>query len=247
MDNKKLLAKITDKWPAKVLSVAAALILFTFHQMSTMETRFFSAPLLVETGMDFVPASSYLTDIRVSIRGEANKIYPILDEDIEVYIDLKHYTTEGAYQVPVQIRKKGSALRVDPLEITVDPLEIPLRLERRVSRNTPIRPVFRGAVAAGFELISYSLNPAGVAAEGPRSAMESVMNFQTDIIDLEGRNEDFIWLVNIINQDPFIVIRGNRITEFHGIVRRSARMDESGPRERPEPEELSAPESEDND
>jgi len=130
LNNRNLLAKITDKWPAKVLSVAAALILFVFHRMSTLETRYFSTPLQVETGADLVPSGTYTQIVRVNMRGDATSIYSILDGDIEAYIDLKKYTEEGRYLVPVHIRKKGSALGVEPLEISVDPLEISLWLER---------------------------------------------------------------------------------------------------------------------
>lgn len=135
MNNSKLLARITDKWPAKVLSVAAALLLFVFHRMSTLETRYFSTPLQVETSVDFVPSGTYNQIVRVNMRGDATSIYSILDSDIEAYIDLKKYTQEGRYQVPVHIRKKGSALGVEPLEISVDPLEISLSLERRTEET----------------------------------------------------------------------------------------------------------------
>jgi len=226
LDNKKLLAKITDKWPAKVLSVAAALILFTFHRMSSLETRFFSVPLLVETGDDFIPASTLINVVRVNLRGDTNNIYAILDGDIEAYIDLRDYTTEGWHQIPVQIRKKGSALGIEPLEISTDPLEISLRLEQKISRNISLRPVFRGTMAAGFEMTGYFLTPASVFAEGPRSAMETITDFQTGIINLEGRNEDFTVTVNIVNHDPMVVIQGNGMTEFRGTVSHPVEADE---------------------
>lgn len=220
LNSRKLLARAVEKWPAKVLSVAAALILLVFHRMSTLETRFFSTPLMVETGADLIPASSHTGIVRVSLRGDANSIYPILEEDIETYIDLKKFNAEGWYRVPVQVRKKDSALDVEPLEIAVDPLEISLRLERKISKNVPLTPVFRGAVQSGFDLVSQSLSPANVIAEGPASLLKDAVEFRTDAIDLEGRHEDFNVMVNIINPDPLIVIRGNGMTEFRGLIRR---------------------------
>jgi len=227
LNSRKLLARITKKWPVKVLSIAAAIILMLFHRMSTLDTRVFYSSLREEISGELMPSGSYSRVVKVSIRGEANSINPILEEDIEIFIDLKKYTTEGTYQVPVQVRKKGSALGAGLLEISVDPLEIPLRLERRVSRNILLNPVFRGNVAAGFEIAGQTMSPAGIVAVGPRSVMDSITNFQTDIIDLEGRNEDFTVRVNIINQNPFIVISGNGTAEFHGSVRRSVRASEN--------------------
>jgi len=115
MNSRELLVKITDKWPAKILSLAAALLIFVFYKMSTLETRPFSAPLRIDSANEMVPASSYPQAVKINLRGENRNIYPILEEDIEAYIDLNKYSSEGTYRIPIQIRKKGSALGIEPL------------------------------------------------------------------------------------------------------------------------------------
>lgn len=219
MNSRKLLAQAVEKWPAKMLSVAVALILFVFHRMSTLESRFFSVPLQLETSSDLIPASSYTRIVRVSLRGDANSIYPIMEDDIEAYVDLKKYTADGWYRSPVQIRKKGSALGVEPLEISVDPLEISLRLERKAGKTVPLIPSVRGAVESGYELVSQSLSPVHVSIEGPLSVLESLPELYTDEIDLGGRNESFSMMVNILNRDPLVVLRGNGAAEFRAVIR----------------------------
>jgi len=236
LNSRKLLLKITEKWPVKVLSVAAALLISVFHRINTLETRFFSSPLRVEYSDTLVPVNSYTQVVRVGLRGEAGSINPILENDIETYIDLKKYANEGSYRIPVQIQRKGSALGVESLEISVDPIEVTLRLENKISRNINIVPVFRGAVAQGYELTGQSITPAGVLAEGPRSGMEALYEFNTGTIDLEGRYEDFSIMVNIINDDPLIVIHGNRMIEYRGTIRRIVRgtqRNDSGESETP--------------
>ena len=223
MISRKFLLKLTEKWPVKVLSVAAALIISVFHRINTLETRFFSAPLRIEHNDILVPASSYTQVIRVGLRGDSNDIHSILEDDLEIYIDLKRFTSEGNYRIPVQVRRKGSALGVEPIEISVDPIEITVRLENKINRNINIMPVFRGIVADGYELTSQFLNPTSVIAEGPRSYMEILHGFNTGVIDLDGRYEDFSVMVNIINDDPLVVIYGNSMIEYRGIIRRIAR------------------------
>jgi len=221
--NRKYLEKITEKWPVKALSVAAALLLSIFHRMNTLETRFFSTPLRIEANDTLVPASSFTQVIRVSLRGEANSIFPVLEEDIETYIDLGRYTNEGLYRIPVQIRRKGSALGVEPLEVSVDPVEISVRLEQKIIRNINVTPVFQGNVAEGYELTSQSFFPEVVIAEGPRSGIEALYEFNTGTIDLNGRYEDFSTIVNILNNNPLIIIHGNRMLEYKGTIRRIPR------------------------
>jgi YbbR domain-containing protein len=215
-----------EKWPVKILSLAAAIIIFVFYRMNTLETRFFTVPLIIETSETLIPASSFSGSVRVSLRGEADGIQPILEEDIEAYIDIGRYVNEGNYRVPVQIRKKGSALGVEPLEITVLPVEIPLLLEQKVTKNVSVFPVFTGTVAHGFELTYQSLIPGSVVAEGPRSFLENHIEFITETINLDRRYDDFSVMVNIINDNPLISIQGNRILEFRGAINRIAREEQ---------------------
>ena len=223
MNSSKLLVKIIEKWPAKVLSVAAALIISIFYRMNTLETRFISVPLQIESGDSLTPASSYARTVRVSLRGEASSINPILEEDIEAYIDLRKYAGEGTYRIPVQIRKKGSSLGVEPLEISVVPIEITLVLEQKTIRNIPVYPVFSGMVAEGYELTGQSIFPSEVIAEGPKSALDSIYEFNTDTIILDGRYENFTVMTNILNNNPYIIIHGNRRCEYHGTITRITR------------------------
>ena len=218
--SRKFLEKMTENWPAKVISVAAALVISVFYRMYTLEPRSFSVPLRIEAGnTTLVPASSYARVIRIGLRGEQNSIFTISEDDIEAYIDLNRYSNEGSYRIPVKIRKRGSALGVEPLEITIEPAEIHIKLENKVSKSINVHPVFRGETAEGFELISQLITPQTITAEGPGSIMENISEFNTTSIDLDGRDEDFSVMVNIINNNPFVSVRGSWIVEYRGIIR----------------------------
>ncbi|MDR2028460.1 MAG: hypothetical protein LBP93_02850 [Treponema sp.] len=219
MNGRKLLARVAENWPAKVLSIGLAIILFVFHRMSVLEDRFFSVPLNVETNGHLVPSSSYPRMVRVSLRGDANSIYPIVEEDIEAYIDLGKYADPGSYRAPVQIRKKGTAQGVDALEISVDPLEVSLELDQRISKYVPLTPNFQGYLEPGYEMLSYTLEPSQVVIDGPLGLASGISELTTDFIELTGRNDDFSATVRILNRDPLLVIRGNGMAEFKGFVR----------------------------
>jgi len=219
----KLISIIIEKWPVKVLSLAAAILIAVFHRMNTLETRFFTAPLLIESSESLIPASFFARAVRISIRGEPAGIQQIMEEDIEAFIDLGRYTSKGSYRVPVQIRKKGSALGVEPLEISVLPIDIPLLLDQRVTRNISVFPVFQGTVAEGYELTSQSLIPGSVVADGPGSVLDGHLEFNTEIINMDGRHENFSIMVNIINENPLLSIHGSNMLEFRGTISRIAR------------------------
>jgi len=223
LNRAKIIAKITEKWPVKVLSLAAAIIISVFYRMNTLETRIFTVPLVIEYSDTLIIVNSFSSSVRVSLRGEADSIQPILEEDIEAYIDLGRYSAEGSFRVPVQIRKKGTALGVEPLEISVFPIEIPLVLEHKVTKNISVFPVFSGIVAEGYELTYQSLIPGSVIAEGPRSLLESNLEFYTETINLDRRYDNFSIMVSIIEDNPMISIHGSRILEFRASISRIAR------------------------
>jgi YbbR domain-containing protein len=217
---RKLIAKGADNWPVKVLSIALAIVLFVFHRMSTLESRFFSVPLRTEHNASLIPASPYARMIRVSLRGDKNSIDPILEGDIEAYIDLRKYETEGWHRAPVQIRKLGTAQEVESLEITVDPMEISLELDQRKSKTLPLAADIRGSVADGYDLASRTLTPNQVTVDGPQRLLASITELSTGVVDLDGRNADFSVMVNILSPDPLLVIRGNRMAEFRGLIQK---------------------------
>jgi hypothetical protein len=184
--------------------------------MVTLEVRSFSAPITVEHPSSLMPSSSYPRMIKVSLRGEAGSINSILDDDIEVFADLEAYETPGTYLVPVKWRKKGAALLVDPIQISVEPMEISFSLDHKISKFVPIIANFRGQVEAGFSMTSYNLNPAQIIVDGPMELMREISEVYTEQIDLDGRISDFTVTAAILRGDPLINIRGNGTTEFFG-------------------------------
>jgi hypothetical protein len=222
LNTRKLILGLAANWPAKVLSVALALILFVFHEMNTLTTRTIIVPLLIETNSALAPGSAYPRTVRVRLRGDSDGVKSIIDNDIEAYLDFNRHESEGQYRAPVQIRRKGSALVPEPLEITVNPLEVSVNLDKRINKTFPLAASVQGNAAVGFELVSYSVLPAEISMSGPLRILESINDIKTDPIDIEGRRNDFNVMVNIANPNPLLLsIRGDAYAEFQCVIRPS--------------------------
>jgi YbbR domain-containing protein len=219
--NKKLLLKIIENWPIKALSLAIALILFVFYRLNTMTTRPLSTPLIIETNSSLIPASAYPKTVRITLRGDDDGIKAIADGDIEAYVDLAMYETGGLYSAPVQIRKKGSALSVEPLEISVSPLKVSLQLDQRISKSVPLMALIQGRVADGFDLVSHAIFPLEIVLIGPLGLLEPVSEIKTDTIDLSGRSANFITEVKVANPNPLFIVTGSEMASVSCIIRPS--------------------------
>lgn len=219
MNLRKLAAKAAENWLAKVISIVLALGLFVFNRISNLEDRSFNMALRVSLNSSLTPATSFPRWVRVSLRGEDKKIQTIREEDIEAYLDISKYTVEDTYRVPVQIRKKGTALNVDPLEITVEPSLVSIEMDKKVSKYVPLKPDFQGYLEQGYELVSYTLTPSQVMVDGPRRLMDGLSELTAETIDFGGRSEDFSMVLRILNPDALLTIRGDGMTEFKGLVK----------------------------
>jgi YbbR domain-containing protein len=219
VDYKKVLTRIAEKWPAKVLSVAVAILLFAFHRMGDLQERFFSVPLQLDMNGTLIPASSYPRNIRITLRGDANSIYHVAEDDIEVRLDLAKYSEPGLYKVPVQLNRKGTAAEAETLEIALEPMEISLELDTRMSKYVPLSPGFQGFLEAGYEMVSYTLEPNQVVIDGPMKLLSGIPELFTESVDLGNRSEDFTLRVKIMNPNPLVVIRGDGTAEFSAFIR----------------------------
>jgi YbbR domain-containing protein len=214
----KFFAKVIENWPAKVLSLALAILLLIYHRMSLLETRIFFTPVVVEQLSAMMPSNSYPRIIKVSLKGESQNLKSILEEDIEVYVNLREIKTPGTYNAAGQWRKKGTAQGVEPLQITVDPMEITCSLDHKISKFVPIAVNLAGQVEAGYNMNSYSIEPNQVVVEGPATLMGSLSELNTELIDLTGRINDFSVSASLLHSDPLIVIRGDGIVNFSASI-----------------------------
>jgi len=216
---RRLLYRLADKWPAKVLSIALALALVAVYRVSNLSTRTITVPLAVEAPGDLIPASPLPEGVRVRLRGEEAGVRAIAEGDIEAFADLSGRQGEGWARAQVQVRRRGAALEVEPLEVSARPPEISVRLDRRATATLPLAAPMQGSVAYGFDLVSRSLTPGEVTVSGPAGAIAYLTEIATSPVALDGRSADFAVAVAIASPSPLISIAGPGSAEFRGVVR----------------------------
>jgi len=221
LSTKGFWARMTSNWPAKVLSLAAALLLFFFYRLNRLEDRYISAPLSVVLNDDFVPSSQIPRAVRITLRGESNTLFKIQDDDLKATLDLSSYRSEGVIHAPVQVEQRGSALGVDPLMIQVEPADVEINLEHKLSRIVPVTPTFRGFLEPGYELVSFDINPPEVEITGPASVVNRSSDIPTDFIELAGRNSDFIVKARLVKKDSLVSLTGPDTVDFRAVVQKS--------------------------
>ena len=187
-----------------MISLVIALLLVLFNDFSSLEVRVISVPLEVLLPEEFLPATEYPSNVRVSLRGEGNEIVGILSEDLLAYIDLSNHQQEGQRNSSVIIERRGNAREVDPLEISVDPSQISIRMESRELGALNIEPVVGGSPPLGYELQQVRVSPSVVEVAGPQSLINLLTSLQTQTIDLTERRESFSARVELVSPRPLL-------------------------------------------
>ncbi|MBN1615815.1 MAG: hypothetical protein JW875_00770 [Spirochaetales bacterium] len=219
MKAKILIDRILDNWPAKIVCLTLSLLLFMFYRMSTLEKRYFSLPLTIQGTGDLVPSVHYPQTIKVSIRGEKDLIYPVQESDIEVYLDLSDITREGDYRIPVKSRFSASFLDADLFEISLEPFEVPLKLEHRVVKKVPVTPSFKGYPEPGYEMTGYVLSPQTIEISGPRTIIDKITEMTTTQIDISGRSAGLDGQVSLLRNSKLVAVSGSASVEYRVTIR----------------------------
>lgn len=87
MRTNKHLQNLLYNWPAKVLSLVFAVLIYAFIQYSTLDTRVVTIPLAVTLPDDLVAESLVPQKIEVQIKGNENIIYLVDLDAITATID----------------------------------------------------------------------------------------------------------------------------------------------------------------
>lgn len=221
MKYSRILGKVFADWPAKILSLAAALLLTLFFSLTRLEQRTISIPLAVSLNEEMAPSSQYPRMVRVLLRGEREVIYGIRDDEVSASLDLSSFRSDGVFRVPIRLTRRGNALTADPLEIRAEPAEIAIGLEKRTTKRVPVTPSFKGFLESGYELSSYELNPQEILVSGPAGLVARTSEISTDTIELGGKKGDFSMEVRLINKDTLLTLEDRASIIFSARVRRS--------------------------
>lgn len=211
-----------SNWPVKILAFAAAVLLFNYNEMSTLNKETINIPLSIIKADGLTISGPYIKMIRCDIEGE-NKEYisEITPEkfmtDFIVYIDLSNIKQPGEITVPVTI-KRHDVLELYGVSVkSFYPTELSISMEEEVTKILPVLANQKGSPTRGFTL-EYTIEPSVIRISGPKTLMESIDEVYTEELNVSGKMYDFNVTLNVVAPDPLISITGNDIVEFYGII-----------------------------
>ncbi len=219
MNFRAVLDRSLHNWPVKIISIAAALLLFFFYRVSSLEERFFNVPLVLTFHENYIPAEDVPETVRIIIKGRNEDIKLVLEDEIEASADFSEYGREGRFRAPVQIKKKGFAMDISSLEIRVEPRELNLQIESLMLKTLEVIPTVIGYTEKGYEMIQNFITPSSVEVYGSRSKIENLKEIFTEEVDISSKIEDFSTRVRLKKPDSSLAFSGGDIVEFSASIK----------------------------
>jgi len=210
--------KVFDQWPAKVLALTAALLLFLFNRFDSLQVRTFSIPLRLITDTAVVPAQDFNHRVKVTLRGTIDLVSAVSEADLEALVDYSAHQGEGVFSAPIEVNRKGAAAESTALEVTVDPLVLNLHLERRVVKTVPVHPNFVGEPGKDYELSGFQVAPSVITIEGPRSVIDKVDSVTTEPVQLRGKTDTFTLRTRVEGPSDLLGFPYGNTVEIQGLM-----------------------------
>jgi YbbR domain-containing protein len=222
---KSFLERLTDDWLAKVLSLVAAIFIFWLYQNNRLEKEYYKIKLKTTGSGRMLPAEEYRDMVDITLRGGSQILGSVglenIDKCVEAYIDFSGIDSEGERVLPVKIRRLGSILEADPLEISVDPSSVKIRFEARETKYVPVEARFSGSPEMGFEKASVQVSPGKVEISGPRNVVGKILTVSTEAFSLSGLNKDAVGVVPLVPPSSLVELSSSRSVELRLEIRQA--------------------------
>jgi YbbR domain-containing protein len=217
----KFWGRAMENWPAKIIALGLAIVVVILNNLSEVGERYFLVPLDLRLSDSVVPGEEFTNRVRVRLRGDEDQIFEIEEDDISAYADFSEHTTDGVYREPILIERTGTALDVEALEITVEPINVTVQLAEKLVKSVEVAANIVGFPPPGYELSDYRISPTNVTIEGPRSRIDDISQVLTEAIDLSGRTDDFTESIRLTRPDPLVRFPGGIVVDFRALIAES--------------------------
>lgn len=199
-----LLRKIfIDDWVMKLVALFIAVTLwFGVSGLRTNTTaRLKSVALNIKLQNDMELTSASLAEIDLFVTGDKRKVDPLNPRDLVASLDL---TQMSPGERVVQLTPSNVIVDL-PTGVSLDsvePTQIPVKLERIITKDLPVEPKFSGTPGGGLEFYSFETNPKTVRVRGPEGVVGSLKSLSTESVDLEDRTDSFsVNQLNLANEN----------------------------------------------
>lgn len=185
----------------KVVSLAMAVVLWYAVAGEPSYETSIAAPLELSNFPAELEISSEKPDVvSLQVRGPSGQLERSQTRGVAVVLDLA--PIQSPCERTFTLTSANVRLPTEVQFVRAVPSQIRLRFERRVVREVPVQVRFSGTPGGGYNVRSYTVEPAKLRITGPESHVDQVSYAETDEIDLAGVMGERVFRTNVFVDDP---------------------------------------------
>jgi len=225
MTERSFKEKALYMWPAKVLSLSAAILLYFFTTLFSIENESISVVIRYQFASGYGHASDYPLRTRLTVRGTREQLNAIKEETFQVSADYTSRTEEGRFTTQLKLVALNNPQTLHAgLDISMDPDKVQANIERLSIKELPISAVVEGKPKPGFELAAYYTDPVKVLVQGPESRLRDLTAMETEALVLEHEEQSFSVKKRVYNKDNLLRILNSDMVSVHVSLRSSQHL-----------------------
>jgi YbbR domain-containing protein len=215
-----MINRLIQNWPAKLISVFFALILWFFVTGEQTAEVGFSIPLELKNipkSMMVVNDVPSLVDVRIN--GPRTILSRLRPSDIQLSVDLK-----GAKKGVTTFRRLEERINIPTaLKITrLSPSALDVRLEEIREKSVPIKVAFSGTPDKGFRLGKVEAIPAEVVVQGMIGELKKIREVLTIPVNIQDIREDISVSVSLDFNGKYTSLKETRDVEVRVTLKKDS-------------------------
>jgi YbbR domain-containing protein len=141
-----VIQSILFNWPAKIVCIVLACLLYFLVQTINLDVREIETSLQLRLPEGYAVEENYVKTVTVTMRGAKDAIYTVLPEHITAVADFTYIDGPGIYTAAVKVLRSEDILTDAPLEISSEPERITLQIasDREHEENEEIEQIEGG-------------------------------------------------------------------------------------------------------
>lgn len=175
-------------WPLKLLALVCAVMLWFYAEAEKnplMDMQFDIPVQYVNQAEDYVVDSAVQT-VRVTVKGKEVELSGLRSDDFTAIVDLSDAET-GAKEYKIEVESSAALER-----FTWQPLKAAVQIDRKASKEVPVRVRTTGNSADNLQVASTEVLPNTVVITGLESRLEEIMDVETEVIDISNLSADTV-------------------------------------------------------
>ena len=175
-------------WPLKLLALVCAVMLWFYAEAEKnplMDMQFDIPVQYVNQAEDYVVDSAVQT-VRVTVKGKEVELSGLRSDDFTAIVDLSDAET-GTKEYKIEVESSAAVER-----FTWQPLKAAVQIDRKASREVPVRVRTTGNAVDNMQVASTEVLPNTVVITGLESRLEEITDVETEVIDISNLSADTV-------------------------------------------------------